>query len=242
MNASDAGSSPFAPDAVIVTIDGPAGTGKSTVAHQLATRLGLEFLDTGAMYRAAALVALESGLDPADGPALAARLAEADLHFDWSADPPRIMLGQRDVSADIRDLTVSGIVSIVAAQPTVRQELVRLQRLIASKHPRLITEGRDQGSVVFPDAGVRFFLDASMEERARRRVHQLNRAGQSVDERQIRQDIASRDRLDSSRDEAPLVRPEGAIVVDTSTLTQDEVVDTLERHVRAALPTGDFAP
>ena len=130
---------------VIITIDGPAGTGKSTVAHLLAVRLGLDILDTGAMYRAVALIAIEHDIDAHDGAALAAAVQAADLHFDFRIDPPPMMLGDRDVSRRIRDSDVSDIVSIVAAHRVLRSELVEQQRRVAERHPRLVTEGRDQG-------------------------------------------------------------------------------------------------
>jgi len=228
-------------DAIIITIDGPAGTGKSTLAHQLARRLGLEFLDTGAMYRAAALVALERGIDPQDGPALAEALDAIDLHFDWSADPPRVMIDDRDVTDRIRDLDVSSKVSQVAAQSAVRRHLVRAQQEIASRHPRLVSEGRDQGSVVFPDAPVRFFLHADVHVRADRRVAQLREAGKTdVDKQRIMRDIEQRDRLDSTRRDGPLIRPHGAIDIDTSNRPIDEIIDDMEATVRETLPAAGF--
>ncbi|HRP62644.1 MAG TPA: (d)CMP kinase [Phycisphaerales bacterium] len=225
----------LARERLIITIDGPAGTGKSTVAHGLATRLGLEFLDTGAMYRAAAAIALEQNIDPA-APGGAAKLAraveEANLHFDWKADPPRIMLGDRDVTRRIRDLDVSEIVSIVAAQPEIRRIMVMRQRGIAQRHPRLVSEGRDQGSVVFPEACVRFYLHADVNVRADRRRAQLERSGQTVGKERVVQDILQRDQLDASRTDGPLVRPEGAIDIDTGERSVDEVVDAMEAIVR----------
>ncbi len=224
---------------VIITIDGPAGTGKSSVAHRLASRLGLDFLDTGAMYRAAALMAIETGIEPDQGQTLAEAIRDAEMQFDWQSAPPRLMLGDRDISTRIRDLDVSGIVSIVAAQTPVRNVLVERQRQIAAAHPRLVTEGRDQGSVVFPDAAVRFFLDASIEIRAQRRIRQLASAGQSIDEHEIRSDIEARDRLDSSREIAPLIKPEGAIVIDSTNKSLSEVVEEMERIVRDQLPDAE---
>jgi cytidylate kinase len=226
---------------VIITIDGPAGTGKSTVAHRLARRLGLDFLDTGALSRAAALVALEQGIEPADGPAVAAAIAALRLHFDFTSDPPRIMLGRRDVSRRIRDLDVTRIVSIVAAQGALRRVLVEQQRRIAAEHPRLVSEGRDQGSVVFPDATLRFYLDAAPEVRAQRRLEQLAAAGIEADLERIEREIRERDTLDSTRADGPLVRPAGAVELDTGILTADEVVDRLEAVARRRIPQLEFA-
>jgi cytidylate kinase len=221
---------------VIITIDGPAGTGKTTVAHKLANRLGLDFLDTGAMYRAAALIAIEQEIDPTTGATVAEAVAAAGLRFDWQADPPRLMLGDRDPGRRIRELDVSSIVSIVAGQPELRRILIEQQQRIAIEHPRLVTEGRDQGSVVFPDAGVRFYLDAQVEVRARRRAAQLVEAGMKADYDTIVRDIVERDRMDSTRSDGPLVRPHGAVEVDTGDRTADEVVDVLERITREHFP------
>lgn len=226
---------------VIITIDGPAGTGKSTVAHRLANRLGLDFLDTGAMYRAVALLAIESAIDTGDGDSLAAATRQADLHFDWSADPPRIMLGEREVTGRIREPEITAIVSVIAGHPEVRTVLVEKQRRIAAAHPRLVTEGRDQGSVVFPDAAVRFYLDADVQVRADRRARQLIEAGRNVDPTRIARDIVERDRLDASRSDGPLVRPEGAIEVDTGDCTVDEVVARLEEITRERLGEAELA-
>lgn len=221
---------------LIITIDGPAGTGKSTVAHRLARRLGLEFLDTGAMYRAAALLALERNIDPADGRALGQAIDDARMHFNWQTDPPTLSLGEQDVTRRIRDLDVSEVVSIVAAQPEVRRVLVKQQRAIAGEHPRLVSEGRDQGSVVFPDACVRFFLHADVEVRAKRRLAQLSESGQDVSTDRIIRDIQRRDELDAKRTDGPLIRPEGAIDIDTSNRSADEVVDALVEVVRREIP------
>ncbi len=220
---------------IIITIDGPAGTGKSTVAHKLAKRLGLDFLDTGAMYRAAALLALENNIDPANGESVASKVSEVNIRFDWNQDPPRILLGDRDVSSRIRDLDVSEIVSIIAAQSQLRALLVNSQRQIAKEHPGLVTEGRDQGSSVFPDAVVRFFLSASLDIRADRRVDQLEKTGTQVNRERIIQDISERDRLDTQRSDGPLVCPNGAVEVDTDSLNIEQVVDLMESIVRQTL-------
>ncbi len=239
---------PLPPDLpVIITIDGPAGTGKSTVARRVAAALGLDFLDTGAMYRAAAAIVIDHGMGEDDPEAIVEKVAHADLHFDWSADPPAMLAWDKPVDDRIRDADVTGLVSRIAAIGALRQHMVRKQRLIGHQHPRLVTEGRDQGSVVFPDAEVRFFLDADPEERARRRAEQLRAAGRDADEAVILTEILERDRRDFAnvaqfiRDMggpadsgAASGKPEpGMIVIDTSGLTLDEVVDALVREVRA---------
>ncbi len=228
---------PLQPDQpIVITIDGPAGTGKSTVAHQLAGRLGLEFLDTGAMYRGAALTALEHSIDPADGPAVADALQRHPLYFDWKVDPPTLIQDGRDISSRIRELDVSSIVSIVAAQPSVRDVLVEQQRRIAQEHPRLVTEGRDQGSVVFPDAPIRFYLDADVKVRAGRRVAQMQAAGKTeVDADHIYRDLLERDRIDSTRRDGPLTRPREAIMIETDHRSAEQVVDAMEQAVRERL-------
>ncbi|MEL7471714.1 MAG: (d)CMP kinase [Planctomycetota bacterium] len=217
---------------IIVTIDGPAGTGKSTVARTLAAQLGLDFLDTGAMYRAAAAIVIDHQVDPDRSDAIVERVASADLHFDWSMDPPGIMAWLVPLNERIRDADVTRLVSPLASIPELREHMVRKQRIIGRQHPRLVTEGRDQGSVVFPDAEVKFFLSARPEVRAERRAAQLRRAGRDADASLILADILERDRLDSTRVAGPLVCPDDAIQVDTSDLEFAEVVRTLEARVR----------
>lgn len=227
---------------MIITIDGPAGTGKSTAAHLLAKRLGLEFLDTGAMYRTAALIALESAIAPDAGVKLAAAIAAADMHFNWKADPPSLMLGERVVGSRIRDMDVSGVVSIVAAQKEVRQVLVDAQRRIAHQHPRLVSEGRDQGSVVFPEAPLRFFLTADAGVRAERRMAQLAASGKPIDHASVMRDIHERDLLDRTRPDGPLIRPPGAIDINTGDGDVDSVVSRMEATARERLPDAQFKP
>lgn len=222
---------------IIVTIDGPAGTGKSSVARTLAKRLGLDFLDTGAMYRAAAAIVIDHQIDPNDADAIVAQVHSADLHFDWKTDPPTIMAWDRPIAARIRDPDVTAIVSPIAGIAELRRLMVGEQRLIAHEHPRLVTEGRDQGTVVFPDAAVKFYLDASPEVRAARRADQLRAAGRSADPADLLREIVARDQSDSTRSDGPLRAPSDAIRIDTSAMTFDRVVDTLEREVRARATT-----
>lgn len=222
---------------LIVTIDGPAGTGKSSVARELALRLGLELLDTGAMYRAAAALALDAGLTatPADEPRIAALVRRADLHFDWDADPPALVAGGRRLAARLRDADVTAAVSPVSGLPEVRRVLVDLQRRIGEAHPRLVSEGRDQGSVVFFDADVKIYLDAAPRVRAERRADQLAASGRAADVDLIEAELRERDARDAGREVGPLRCPDGAHVVDTSELDRRAVVDRLEAIVRAGV-------
>lgn len=226
---------------VIVTIDGPAGTGKSTVAHLLAKRLGLEFLDTGAMYRALTLLVTEAGIAADDRARVERAVRDADLRFDFEADPPALFLNGRDVSEAIRSPLVTAQVSLVAGHPSVREAMVQAQRAIATVHPRLVTEGRDQGSYVFPDADVKFYLDASVEIRAARRAEQLRRKGEPAHVEEIRAAIEARDRNDRARTIGALVRPQDSILLDTGPMDVNQVVDSLERRARERLASLSFA-
>jgi cytidylate kinase len=220
---------------LIITIDGPAGTGKSTIAAALAGRFGLARLDTGAMYRTVALIALRESIDVSDGDALAAATAAHDLRCDLSADPPLMLLDGEDVEPFIRSTDIGGIVSEVSTAVPVRAALVDMQRATARAHPRLVSEGRDQGSVVFPNAQVRFYLTADLDERVRRRVGQLAQGGAAVDPGEVEAEIRHRDSIDASRVTSPLRCPDGAIRVDSSGMSIKQVVDALETHVRQCI-------
>jgi cytidylate kinase len=220
---------------VIITIDGPAGTGKSSVARVLARRLGLEFLDTGAMYRAAAALTLDHHLEHSDHAGILAAVARADIRFDWTTDPPALLCDGVSVMGRIRTPEVTAIVSPISAIPELRQLMVSLQRRIADQHPRLVTEGRDQGSVVFPHADVKFYLFASADVRAQRRAEQLRAQGIEADVHGLRDEIEARDRSDSTRRDGPLTCPPDAIRIDTSKLSFDEVVGVLRTHVEQVL-------
>ncbi len=221
---------------LIITLDGPAGAGKSTVAWRLAKRLGLEFLDTGAMYRGLSAKCVERGIDPVTEDYAVVELARhSEFRFNWSHDPPRLSVGGTDVTDRLRDSDVTGQVSEVAAISGVRAVMVREQRRMGEEHPRLVTEGRDQGSVVFPNAEVKFYLDASPGVRAKRRAEQLKQAGKKADLEEIRNGILERDRKDSSRKDAPLICPQDAKRIDTSQMSLDEVVDMLEGLVHEAV-------
>lgn len=228
---------------LIITLDGPAGAGKTSVGEHLAKRLGLEFLDTGAMYRGLTAQCLDEGIDPATNPEVVVKLAERTRWwFDWTGDPPRLHSDARDLTDRLRDPDTTGAVSAVAQISAVRQILVAVQRQIGSEHPRLVAEGRDQGSVVFPNAHVKFYLEASPAVRARRRAQQLGEAGRPVDESHILQQIIDRDTRDNTRSDGPLICPVGAVRIDTSPMSFTEVVDRLERHVvERANPRPDAA-
>lgn len=224
---------PAQADRLIVTLDGPAGSGKSTVANALAHRLQVDFLDTGAMYRGLTAMVLARGIDPAEEPHLVVELARAcPIRFDWSHDPPRLLVKDRDLTDRLRDPSVTAGVSDVAKLSGVRHVMVENQRRIGREHPKLVTEGRDQGSVVFPDAQAKFYLDANPTIRAERRAEQLKAAGKPANLEAIREQIVERDRKDSTREVAPLICPEDATRLDTSGMTLDEVIDTIEAKVR----------
>ena len=223
-------------DPLIITLDGPAGSGKSSVARHLAKRLGLEFLDTGAMYRGITAQCLDDGIDPKSNPQIVEDFArDCMIRFDWKSDPPRLFINNRDVTHRLRDSDVTGNVSEVAAMAQVRRVLVQEQRQIGRLHPRLVTEGRDQGSVVFPNAQVKFFITASPQVRAARRAEQLRAAGREADERLILQQIVSRDQRDSTRAEGPLIKPDDAQEIDTSSISLEQVLDLLEERVKARM-------
>jgi len=214
----------------VVTIDGPAGAGKSTVARRLARRLSFDFLDTGAMYRAITWRVLESGVDPEDASGVERVLASTRL--DWT-DQGELRVDGRVVGPEIRTAAVNEAVSRVSAHPDVRRAMVEKQRELAERRD-LVAEGRDMGSVVFPNADVRFYLDADVGERARRRAAELAARGEAVDEDALRAAIEARDLADRTRDESPLRRVEGMRIVDTTGLAPDEVVARLARVALAS--------
>lgn len=202
-----------------VTIDGPAGSGKSVLSKLLAGELGFRFLDTGATYRAVTYLILKNGVRPEEGGALDEFLKTVTVVFDGL----RVFANGGDVTEAIRTREVEALVSQVSALPSVRAKLVALQREIASSGD-YVAEGRDMGSVVFPDAAVKFYLDAKPEERARRRFEQIRAKGQDADYETVLADVKRRDDYDSHRELSPLVVPEGAVVIDTTGLTVLEVL------------------
>ncbi len=226
-------------DALVIAIDGPAGTGKSSVARGLATALGARYLDTGAMYRIVTLSVLRSGIDLGDAAAIAEVVGTIELAVGHDPGEDRCYLGGEDVSAEIRGDAVTKAVSAVSAVPAVRTRLVVLQRALAQGPGNLVVEGRDIGTVVLPDAGVKIFLTASAEERARRRNSQSVAAGSADDYERVLADVQRRDHLDSTRAVSPLRAAEDAIIVDTSQMNQSEVIAHLTELVEHKAPCGD---
>jgi len=215
---------------VIVTIDGPAGAGKSTVARALARRLGFRYLDTGAMYRAVALAGLRRGVDW-DRPSELGQLA-GELTIEVAGD--RILLDGEDVTEAVRTSEVTAVTRHAADNLEVRRRLVELQRVAAAGND-IVTEGRDQGSVAFPEAECKVFLTASPEERAARRLRDLEGQGEAVALDRVLGDLNRRDREDAARPVGALVRPAGAVEVATDGLGIEQVVDRLESIVRERL-------
>jgi cytidylate kinase len=219
---------------MIVAIDGPAGSGKSTVAREVARRLGFTYLDSGAMYRAVTLAALERGADLADGDALGALAGGLEIELRRRDDDnAQVFVDGRDVSGAIREPRVTGASSKVAAHPQVRAALLDKQRgLMAAGN--YVVEGRDIGTVVAPDAPVKAFLTADPEERARRRAAELERRGLSIDRDEVRGAIEQRDTLDSTRSAAPLRRADDAELIDTTDLDAGQVADRILALVERA--------
>lgn len=214
---------------IVVTIDGPAGAGKSTVAKLLARRLGYRLLDTGAIYRAVALAAQRRGTPWNDADACAQVARDLDIRFDFVGEKNHVFLAGEDVSAAIRTPENSQGASQVSAHPAVRAALLELQRRLGAGGG-VVVEGRDTGTVVFPHADAKFFLTATEDERARRRVAEL---GPAADYEQTLREIRERDQRDASRDVAPMRPAEDAVLVDSSTQTIEQVVENLARTVLA---------
>jgi len=216
---------------MVITIDGPAGSGKSTASRKLAASLGVAYLDTGATYRGLAYYAMASGVDMEDETALADLARRIDLQLIPDDNGVSVLLAGRDISAEIRTEQITALTRHAAGSAQVRNILVELQRKIGWELGNFVTEGRDQGSVVFPDADVKFYLDASPEIRARRRTDELQAAGAHADYKEILQSIIDRDQRDKSRQVGPLVRPDGAVVIDTSEMNIEQVTEAMVRTV-----------
>lgn len=211
---------------MIITIDGPAGAGKSSAAKLLASRLGFEYLDTGAMYRAVTLAGLRAGINLRDQEALARLLAD----FRLEMSPGKVLVNGSDVTSAIRAEEVTANSGAVADSRLVRQRLVEMQRTIA-RGRSIVCEGRDQGTLVFPDAECKFFLIADPIERAHRRHQELEARGERVDLQVLIQTLQARDQRDAARDLAPMVPAADAIPIDSTHLTLEQVVERMEEEV-----------
>lgn len=213
----------------VITIDGPAGAGKSTIARMLAARLGAVFLDTGAMYRALTAAAMDKGADLEDVDALLKVFETTRFQFEHDGQVLRVLVDGQDYTQRIRTPEVTEKVRYAASQPALRSRLVQMQQEFARQFSKVVTEGRDQGTVVFPDARWKFFLEADVLERARRRQKDLAAAGTYVSLEELKNQIESRDASDRNRSVGPLTAAPDAVVIDTTRLTVQEVVETILR-------------
>ncbi len=212
---------------LIITIDGPAASGKSTVARLLAGKLEAGFLDTGAMYRAVTLAAMQAGVDMNDQEKLLGVLGTSRFRFSSKEGKMSVSIDGVDVTERIRQPQVTANARYIASSPKVRRKLVEMQREFAAGEEKIVTEGRDQGTVAFPDADIKFYLTAGPIERARRRQAELRAKGQTSSIKDIRMAIEERDRIDESRAVGPLRPADDAVVVDTTDLSIEEVVEKL---------------
>jgi cytidylate kinase len=214
---------------LVITIDGPAGAGKSTAARELARRLGYRLVDTGALYRGLAWAVREAKLAPEDGPSVRAVLERTTVELDGD----RVLVNGRDVTREIRSPEISELTSQLTALRPVRDKMTPVQRGLAAGGG-VVLEGRDTGSVVWPEAEVKFYLDADLETRARRRREELAARGVAAELAAVREEVARRDRQDMGRVLAPLVKPAGAIVVDTTGRDIEDVVQAMQKAVEQA--------
>jgi len=214
---------------LLITIDGPAGAGKTTVSKMLSEKLGYIYVDTGALYRGVALEAINRGVSPDDEKNLDALCRSLDLKFIMEDQKPVLMSGGNDISGLIRTPEVTMMASAVSAKKVVRDFLFHLQRRLGQEKGAVF-EGRDMGTVVFPDADIKFYLDAAVEDRAKRRYDQVKSTSKQTLE-EIRKDILARDKNDSNRDIAPLKPAEDAVIIDSTPLTAVEVVGTMMTHI-----------
>ena len=217
---------------LIVTIDGPAASGKSTAALLLARKLEVSFLDTGAMYRAVTYVAMQVGVDLSDQQKLLEVMEKSEFQFTARGNQMMVRIDGVDVTEKLRDPDVTASARFIAASPKVRDILVRMQRQFAAGQKKIVTEGRDQGTVAFADADIKFFLIAEPAERARRRQAQLQAKGVRESLEQIQRAIEERDKSDESRSVGPLKPADDAILIDTTHLNIEEVVDKLLGFVK----------
>lgn len=214
----------------IIAIDGPAGSGKSTISKMIAVRLGIRYIDTGAMYRALTLKAMRQNIDLSNEGMLTALARSSTIELG-SGETAKVFLDGEDVTGLIRSPELTNNIKYVARVPGVRDEMVKLQRKVGSSG-RSVLEGRDIGTVVFPDAKYKFYLDADVRERALRRYKELIVKGEKVDLSAIERDVLVRDESDFKREHGPLKKAEGAIVVDTTNLTIEQVVEKIVSYIK----------
>jgi cytidylate kinase len=222
---------------LIVAIDGPSGAGKSTLAKRVAREFGFMYLDTGAIYRALGIKVLREAVDVADDGRMARLVQATDIDLRERAGKLEVFLDGEEVSGLIRTPEVSQMASKVSALKVVRQRLLDLQRALG-RRGSVVAEGRDIGTVVFPEAEVKIYLDASAEERGRRRFEEMRAAGRDVDLEETRREMAERDRRDSERELAPLRRAEDALAIDSSHLDADAVAERVIREIRSKILTN----
>lgn len=228
---------PQRPDGLIIAVDGPSGAGKSTITRLLSKRLGYLYLDTGAMYRAVALAVKRAGVSAEDDDALTGVCRDLEISFIRNDDCCRVLMNGEDVSDEIRTPEISLLTSKISARRVVRDVMVRLQRELG-KNGGVILEGRDIGTVVFPDADVKFFLSASAEERGKRRYLELKAKGEDVQLDRTIAEVAERDEQDARREHAPLRRADDAIDVDSTRLSIEEVLALMEEKIKERLKAG----
>ncbi len=217
----------------VITIDGPSGVGKSTISRRVAAHYGFTYLDTGAMYRAVAWYLIEHGIDIDDSSAVESVLGQISITLlpaEKEDDDVGVLVNGEDISAQIRTPSISMVASTVSAQPAVRQKLTALQQQIGSRG-RVVAEGRDTGTVVFPQASNKFYLDATPQARSARRARQLRERGEEVDEEKLLEMTIARDTQDSERAIAPLKKADDAVLIDTTSLDVDQVFEEITKFI-----------